>query len=31
VHKHYTSRRAAKDEPAPKPEPSTLSRLFGTR
>ena len=31
VHKHYTSRRAAKDETAPKPEPSTLSRLFGTR
>jgi len=31
VHKHFTSRRAAKDEPAPKPEPSTLSRLFGTR
>jgi hypothetical protein len=31
MHKHYTSRRAAKDETAPKPEPSTLSRLFGTR
>jgi hypothetical protein len=31
LHKHYTSRRSASDEPAPKPEPSTLSRFFGTR
>jgi hypothetical protein len=31
VHKHYSFKRAAKDEPEPKPEPSTLSRLFGTR
>ncbi len=31
LHKHYTPRRAAADEPAPKPEPSTLSRMFGTR
>jgi hypothetical protein len=31
VHKHYTFKRAAREEPAAKPEPSTLSRLFGTR
>jgi hypothetical protein len=31
LRKHYAPRRAAKDEAAPKPEPSTLSRLFGTR
>jgi hypothetical protein len=30
-HKHYTFKRAARDEPAAKPEPSTLSKLFGTR
>ena len=29
--KHYAVRRAAKDEATPKPEPSTLSRIFGTR
>ena len=31
VRRHYAPRRAAKDEEAPKSEPSTLSRLFGTR
>jgi hypothetical protein len=31
VHKHYTFKRAVREEPAAKPEPSTLSRLFGTR
>ena len=31
VHKHYTFKRAAREEPAAKPEPSTLARLFGTR
>jgi hypothetical protein len=31
VHKHYTFKRATREEPAAKPEPSTLSRLFGTR
>jgi hypothetical protein len=30
-HKHYTFKRAAREEPAAKPEPSTLSKLFGTR
>ena len=29
MHRHYTLKRTA--EPAPKPEPSTLSRMFGTR
>jgi hypothetical protein len=29
VHRHYTLKRTA--EPAPKPEPSNLSRMFGTR
>ncbi|MGA9091350.1 MAG: hypothetical protein WB420_19840 [Bradyrhizobium sp.] len=29
--KHYAPRRAAKDPEVPKPEPSALSRLFGTR
>ncbi len=31
VHKHYTFKRATREEPAAKPEASTLSRLFGTR
>jgi hypothetical protein len=31
AHRHYSLRRVAKDEPAPKPEPSTLSRIFGVR
>jgi hypothetical protein len=31
LHRHYVSKRGAKDEAAQKPEPSTLSRLFGTR
>ncbi|OIQ68613.1 hypothetical protein GALL_497910 [mine drainage metagenome] len=32
VHKRYPSKRAVtKDEPAPNPEPSTLSRIFGAR
>jgi len=31
VHRHYTSKRAPKDEAAAKPEPSTLSQLFGRR
>jgi hypothetical protein len=31
LHRHYVPRRTAKDETAQKPEPSTLSRLFGTR
>lgn len=30
-HRHYTFKRAAREEPAAKPEPSTLSKLFGTR
>lgn len=30
AHRHYTFKRAAKDEPVAKPEPSTLSKLFGT-
>jgi hypothetical protein len=31
LHRHYVPKRGAKDEAAQKPEPSTLSRLFGTR
>jgi hypothetical protein len=31
VHKRFTSKRSAKDEPAQKPEPSTLSLIFGKR
>jgi hypothetical protein len=32
VHRRYASKRAVtKDEPAPKPEPSTLSRIFGAQ
>jgi hypothetical protein len=31
VHKRYTTKRAAKDEPAQKSEPSTLSLIFGKR
>jgi hypothetical protein len=31
LRKRYTPKRAAKDEPAQKPEPSTLSSLFSRR
>lgn len=31
VHRRYAPKRAAKDEPAPKPEPSTMSLIFGRR
>jgi hypothetical protein len=31
LRRHYVPKRAARDEAAQKPEPSTLSRLFGTR
>ncbi len=31
MHKHYTPKHAAKDESAEKPEPSTLSLIFGKR
>ena len=31
MHRHYTPKHAAKDEPAEKPEPSTLSLIFGKR
>ncbi len=31
MHRHYTPKHAEKDEPAEKPEPSTLSLIFGKR